>query len=337
VTTERLPSMNRRERVYAALRGESVDRVPVSFWGHDYLAENSAESLAEVTLRRAREFDWDFLKPQSRAQCFGEMWGLTYQPSTERVTRYTTTRYPLTNEEDLQRLQPADPRSGALSEQLEALDLVRAGAGPDTPIVWTVFSPVMVLEYLLPGGRAQVFEVVRSSAEAVTRGLDAITETLAGYARACLEHGADGLFFATNLADQGGLDAEECRRFQRPFDTRVLAAADGARFNIMHVCGAGARLEEFFDYPVAAFSWSVEPGNPGLREVHARTGRAVVGGLPKALETLTAAQVEGLAQAAIEEMDSRWLLLAPGCSIPPATPDAVLRSARRAVEMVRKS
>jgi uroporphyrinogen decarboxylase len=324
--------MTRRERVYAALRGEPVDRVPVSFWGHDYAAENSAGALAEATLHRASQFDWDYLKPQSRAQCFAEMWGLTYQPSGEQSTGYTITRYPLSGAADLQRLQPADPRSGALGEQLEALDRVRAGAGPETPIVWTVFSPVMVLEYLLPGGRAQVLEVVRSNPEAVTRGLDAIAETLAGYARACLEHGADGLFFATNLADEGGLDAEECRRFQQPFDARVLAAAHGARFNIMHVCGAGARLNEFVDYPVAAFSWSVEPGNPGLREVHERTGRAVVGGLPKALETLTVAQVEGLARAAIQEMDSRWLLLAPGCSIPPATPDAVLRAARRAVD-----
>jgi uroporphyrinogen decarboxylase len=88
-------------------------------------------------------------------------------------------------------------------------------------------------------------------------------------------------------------------------------------------------LDAFVDYPVAAFSWPVEPGNPGLRQVHERTGRAVVGGLPKALETLSEAQVEGLARAAVEEMDGRWLLLAPGCSIPPATPDAVLRAARR--------
>jgi uroporphyrinogen decarboxylase len=169
-----------------------------------------------------------------------------------------------------------------------------------------------------------VLEVVRSHPEAVTRGLDAIGETLAGYARACLEHGADGLFFATNLADEGGLDAEECRRFQRPFDSRVLADAKGARFNIMHVCGAGARLDEFVDYPVTAFSWSVQPGNPGVREVHDHTGRAVVGGLPKALETLSVRQVEGLARGAIQAMDSRWLLLAPGCSVPPTTPDAVL-------------
>src|SRR5919197_3392206 len=85
--TERPRSMSRRERVYAALRGEPVDRVPVSFWGHHYTAENSARSLAEVTLRRANEFGWDYLKPQSRTQCFAEMWGLTYAPSVDPFTK----------------------------------------------------------------------------------------------------------------------------------------------------------------------------------------------------------------------------------------------------------
>src|SRR5919202_1322490 len=107
-------TMIRRERVFAALRGEPVDRVPLSFWGHDYAAENAAASLAEVTLRRAGELDFDYLKPQSRAQCFAEMWGLTYQPSGERATKYTTTRYPLAGVADLARLEPPDPRTGAL-------------------------------------------------------------------------------------------------------------------------------------------------------------------------------------------------------------------------------
>ena len=75
----------KRERVTAALRGEPVDRVPVSFWLHNFATENSAEGLAGETLRLARTFDWDFLKPQSRAQCFAEAWGLEYRASSDRA------------------------------------------------------------------------------------------------------------------------------------------------------------------------------------------------------------------------------------------------------------
>jgi bifunctional DNase/RNase len=37
--------------------------------------------------------------------------------------------------------------------------------------------------------------------------------------------GADGIFYATNLATRGMLQPEECARFQRPYDLRVLGAA----------------------------------------------------------------------------------------------------------------
>ena len=84
--------MTKRDRVLAALRGDPVDRVPLAFWMHNFATENSADGLAGETLRLARLFDWDFLKPQSRAQCFAEMWGLTYRPSTERATPFTVTR-----------------------------------------------------------------------------------------------------------------------------------------------------------------------------------------------------------------------------------------------------
>src|SRR2546427_10523760 len=105
--------MTKRERVLAALRGDPVDRVPLSFWLHNFATENSAAGLAAETLRLARAFDWDFLKPQSRAQCFAEMWGLTYQPSAERATPFTVTHPPLVGAADVAWLAPVDPGPAA--------------------------------------------------------------------------------------------------------------------------------------------------------------------------------------------------------------------------------
>src|SRR2546421_6009833 len=192
-------AMTKRARVLAALRGEPVDRVPLSFWLHNFVIENSAAGLAAETLRLARTFDWDFLKPQPRAQCFAEMWGLRSRPSTERATPFPVTHTPLAGAADVARLQPVDPRGGALGEQLTALATIRAAVGPDTPIIWTVFAPMMVLPYLLTGGRPQALALARAEPKAVDAALAAMAETLSGYARACLEAGADGLFYATNI------------------------------------------------------------------------------------------------------------------------------------------
>src|SRR5881398_2735286 len=117
--------MTKRERVMAAVRGEHVDHVPVSLWLHNFATENSAETLTAETLRLARRFDWDCLKPPSRARCFAEMWGVRYAPPRERATPYTVERVPPATADDVRRLEPADARTGALGEQLQALRAIR--------------------------------------------------------------------------------------------------------------------------------------------------------------------------------------------------------------------
>src|SRR5437899_10952661 len=272
--------MTKRERVMAALRGAPVDRVPVSLWLDNRATENSAETLTAETLRLARRFDWDFLKPQSRAQCFAEMWGLRYAPSRERATPYTVTQAPLATAADPRRLEPADASTGALGEPLQALQAIRKAMGAETPIIWTVFSPLMVLPYLLAGGRATAVALMRSEPAAVDHALGAMAVTLGAYARAAVAEGADGLFYATNMATRERSTAEECRRFQRPHELRILGQAESAPFNVLHVCGADILFDEFADYPMTALSLATVPGNPSLKEAHQRTGRAVIGGLP---------------------------------------------------------
>ena len=316
----------------AAVRGDQVDRVPVSLWLHNFATENSAETLTAETLRLARRFDWDFLKPQSRAQCFAEMWGLRYTPSRERATPFTVTRAPLATADDLRRLEPVDAHAGALGEQLQALHAIRKAVGTETPIIWTVFSPLMVLPFLMAGGRATAIELMRSEPAAVDHALSAMAETLAVYARVAVAEGADGLFYATNMATQELSTAAECRRFQRSYDLRILGGVDSAPFNVLHVCGAGILFEEFVDYPMAALSWATVPGNPSLKEAHRRTGRAVIGGLPAKPEiaSLPPSDVVARGRRAIAEMGGRFLVLGPDCSINPDTPDAVMDAATAA-------
>jgi len=328
--------MTKRERVLAALRGEPVDRVPLAFWLHNFATENTAEGLAAETLRLAATFDWDFLKPQSRAQCFAEMWGLTYEPSTERAQPYSVTHAPVAGADDLRRLQPADPTRGALGEQLHSLRKIHAAVGADTPIIWTIFSPIMVLPFLVRGGRERALDLARREPEATDRALDTIAEALEAYARLCLEHGADGLFYATNVAARDLVTAVECRRLHRRHDLRVLDAVENAPFNVLHVCGESVHFDEFTDYPVTAFSWATVAGNPSLVEGHRATGRAVVGGLPAKpqIASMTPEQIASRSRAAIGAMGSRWLLLGPDCSVNPDTPESLFHAARSAVRGV---
>jgi uroporphyrinogen decarboxylase len=204
---------------------------------------------------------------------------------------------------------------------------IREGVGPDVPIIWTVFSPLMIARFLLAGDAAELLEIARSEPDALSKALAAVAETVDGYVRLCLANGADGIFYATNLATRDHLTPDECQRFQRTHDLDVLASAGDAPFNVMHICGQDARLEAFVDYPVAAFSFALGPGNWTLSEAHRRTGKASMGGLPNHFAGVSASDLTSRARAAIDEMGGRWLLLAPECSIEPGTPEELLLAA----------
>src|SRR5512132_2018739 len=78
---DREERMTSRERVWAALRGEPVDRPPISFWGHFYHRESSADDLVQATLEFQRDYDWDWIKLNPRKHYHVEPWGVRYRYS----------------------------------------------------------------------------------------------------------------------------------------------------------------------------------------------------------------------------------------------------------------
>jgi uroporphyrinogen decarboxylase len=178
-----------------------------------------------------------------------------------------------------------------------------------------------------------------SHPDLVRGALEAVTATYEPFVRELRRAGADGIYLATvDWASADLLTPAQYRSWARPFDLRVLAAAAGAPFNVLHVCKRRNLLFELGDYPVAAFSWATtEPTNPTLREARERLGAAVMGGLSQdhALQAVEPAAALAEYAAALAETGGRRWLAAPGCSIPPTTPAGNLRAVRDAVASTR--
>jgi len=334
-----MASPTKRERVLAALRGEEVDHVPVSAWGHDYLREWTAEGLAEATLEAYRRYDWDFIKVNPRASYYAEDWGCRYQPSGRADAPPKLLAATVNTSSDLRGLRPLDPSHGAYGEQLAALRLIRDGlssapggsasGGGEAPFIQTVFSPLAVASRLA-GSHEPIRQYMEQAPQDLEAGLGIIAETLAAYARACLEAGADGIFFAAvEWGSRDHISVEQYNRFGRPFDLRVLQAVRGASFNLLHVCRNHNMLTDLLDYPVHAFHWATNGvDNPSLVDILGRTEKAVMGGVSHDSTILSGRpeNVAAEARAAIEATGGRRFLLAPGCSIAPTTPEANLRA-----------
>jgi uroporphyrinogen decarboxylase len=251
--------LTRSERVRRALAGQPVDRPPIAFWAHNFARENSAAELAAETVRVYRTYGWDFIKIQSRASSFAEMWGNRYEFSHELATPSTQLSWAVHSVEDLARLRPVDPTTGALGEQLEALRLIRAEVGPEVPIQQTVFAPAMVLAMLTNGSNA-LLDYLRKEPEATHQALGVLAETLAGYATAALDHGADGIFLAIKAAAAGQMTRAEYAEFGLPYDRKVLEGAAAGWFNMLHLCGEDLYMEVADELPTPLLSYDARGG-----------------------------------------------------------------------------
>ncbi len=123
--------MNKKERVDAALRGDLVDRVPASMWGHDFMREWNAQALAEAMVENFTRYDWDYMKVNPRACYHVEGWGVKVRPSGEKYKAPIIEDTPIKSASDWKRLRPLEPDQGALGEQLHALELINHSIGYD--------------------------------------------------------------------------------------------------------------------------------------------------------------------------------------------------------------
>jgi len=328
--------MNKKERVDAALRGDQVDRIPASMWGHDFEREWSAQTLAEAMVENFTRYDWDYMKVNPRASYHVEGWGVKVRPSGEKYKSPVIEDTPIKSASDWKRLRPLEPDRGVLGEQLRALQLINHAVGFNAYFVQTIFCPLGVAKYLAGNKSEPVLQTLREDRAAIHAALRVITETFTAYAIACLEQGASGIFYATNgWASESMLTPDQYREFGEQYDLEILdAIRSRSKFNILHNCGSHIYLDLLAGYPVQAINWAATlEGNPDLREGKLRSNKAVMGGISEktVLKNGSQEQVREEVEKALEMTGGRHFLLAPGCSIPPETPAENLLAIRSAL------
>jgi uroporphyrinogen decarboxylase len=317
--------MNKKERVDAALRGDPVDRVPASLWGHDFEREWNPQTFAEAMIENYTRYDWDFMKVNPRACYHVEGWKVKVRPSGEKYQPPVFEDTPIKSASDWKRLRPLDPERGTLGEQLHALRLINHAMGFEAYFVQTIFCPLGVAKYLVCNSAEPVLHTIREDRAAMHAALRVITETFINFAIACLDEGASGIFYATNgWASQSMLTPDQYREFGEQYDLEFLDSIKSrSKFTILHNCGTHIYFDQLASYPIHAINWAATlEGNPDLREGKMRSGKAVMGGISEktVLKSGSPVQVEEEVAKALELTGGRHFLLAPGCSVPPETP-----------------
>ena len=313
-------TLSKRERLSRTVAGQTVDRLPVGLWRHFYVEETAANPLVERLLLWHRRFDFDLLKINVRAQYHSEAWGCRYVYSRHEHVRPHLAHAAVSQPGGFAALAPLSAHTWPLGEMLDVVGSLRRELGGDDVLLMTVFNPMSVAMDLA-GGPEKLAEAIRRDPGAVHKGLRAVTDTFRDFVTACLERGADGIFFATtHTATALNFTREQYEEFGRPYDLEVLEAADRAFLNVLHVCKAKAYVKQLSDYPVQAIHWDThEASNPSLADMGwATDGKALVGGLsqgpftqPGGGETLAGQLAE-----AGRMMEGRPFIVSSTCTIP---------------------
>jgi uroporphyrinogen decarboxylase len=337
------------------MAGEPVDRLPAALWRHFYVEEVSREGLVAAMLAWQEEYGWDLLKINPRFGYHCEDWGNRYETSGRADIAPSLVHAAVRRAHDFRHLDLLSAGDGGgdgrparvLTDHLGAVADLRAALGPDVPMLMTIFSPMSIAAELA-GGPQDLAGLIAEDAEAVHAGLRTITDTFAAFAAACVEAGADGIFFATtHVATELNFTPAQYAAFGRPYDLEVLAAAARAPLNLLHVCKSRAMVRPLADYPCPMLNWDMaDPTNPSLADMAAAApGKTLVGGVDRALfsppadgpspaagapaDAASAADaIRAQVAAARQAMGTRPFVLGSTCTIDPTSDPALVRLLR---------
>lgn len=310
-----------RQRLQACLADDpALDRPPVALWRHFPVDDQSPETLAVAALTFQRLYNFDLVKVTPASSFCLKDWGAqdVWEGHSEGTRRYTTrvVRKP----QDWERLPLLDPRRAPhLAGQLACLRLVRAGLGPQTPILQTVFNPLSQAKNLAGGDL--LLEHLRQHPEAVLKGLEIIAETTRRFVEAAIETGIDGVFFAVQHAQAGLLSLDEYRTFGLPGDRTALEPAGALWCNLLHLHGKEIHFGLVPEYPVQVVNWHDRETPPSLAEAQEQFAGVVCGGVSQ--QTIVfgdGPRVRAEAEQAIAATSGRRFILGTGCVVPVIAP-----------------
>jgi len=217
--------------------------------------------------------------------------------------------------------------------------LVKA-AKSEALVIMTLYSPFMWARHLDP--QADIAGQMREKPEAVSKGLEIMTENVLRLVRGCKRAGVDGFYAST----QGGEtfrfgESPLFRKYIKPTDLAIWDEIRDCTFNILHICdyeGGYSDLSPFQDYPGQVVNSSLKLGAEALtpKEISQLFGRPFMGGMERkgVIATDSPRAIRQSVEELLAEAPERFILAAD-CTVPSETPWENLKTAIEAAHQYR--
>ncbi len=323
--------LTHRQRLEVCLAGEQPDRVPVAFWRHFPVDDQSPEGLASATADFQRRFDFDLIKVSpSSSYCLRD-WGSQDRWTGESEGTRVYEKFVIHNPEDWASLPILNPRRGNLADMLTCLRILVSEFSPQVPVIQTIFSPLAQAKNLV--NKDRLLTHMRCYPDALQVGLERITQSTIRFLDEATKIGIDGIFFAVQHAQSNLLNWNEFETFGKHYDLRVLEAANRLWLNVAHIHGEDIMFDQVARYPVSVLNWHDQQTPPSLATGRTRFKGVVCGGLNR-WETMvlgTPQNVMDEARKAISATGGKRFILGTGCVLPTITPYGNIKAACQAV------
>lgn len=289
--------MNKIKRLRTVLAGELPDRVPASFWFHFPQDQAHGKESVKAHLSFYREADLDFLKIMNEHP---------YQVETT-----------IKNPNDWRRLKPAPLTSDFYQAQLDEIKMITDELNGQCRTATTIFNPFSSGNHA--SGRL-VTEHLKADPDSVNIGLATIAESLAEFALACLDAGADGIYFSAQGGEADRFEEQDFLKSIKPHDLTVLnAIKEKGELNIVHICRDNVRLHLYSNYPGNVFNWAVtEPKNLSLKSGKNLFNRPILGGMDNrgVIVNGNPQEIETAVHQVIRTFGPKKLILGADCTLP---------------------
>jgi len=300
--------MNKIQRVRAALSGEMPDRVPASFWFHFLKSQAQGKESVKAHLKFFRQAGLDFLKIMNEHP---------YQVKTA-----------IKNPADWRKIKPAPLSSDFYQAQLDEIKMIADELAGECLTTTTIFNPFSSGNH---ASGKMVTEHLKADPESVNIGLGTIAESLAEFSAACLDAGADGIYFSAQGGEADRFTESQFLEIIKPHDLTVLEAVEGkGELNITHICRDNIRLHLYSNYPGDIINWAATAqNNIPLVDGKKLFDRTILGGLDNRgiIVDGTPEEIRRSVHDIITDFGPEGLIIGADCTLPTEIDIANIRAA----------
>ena len=326
--------MHKRQRIERALLGEPTDRLPAALWRHFPGDDQRFTDLARSIVDYQQAYDWDFARVLPARTFQVSDYGLQDSWRGDARGWRAISKRVVQRSLDWTELRPLSPTRGALARQVECMRLVCAALADETPILQTIYSPLLQAAQL--AGRQSTLRDMRLRQYRLRSALTQLTESTLRFIEALSKQdGIAGVFLVTGFASHDILSEAEYSAVALPQLQMILESLPASWWlNIVQVAGAAPMLRLLSALPMQALNWDVGASGTSLAQARQLHSGAVCGGLSDRDDLLLGSPslLREAIQAAQRQSEWRRLILSGGGEGYITTPVSNLRAVRSLIE-----